>query len=126
REHFKAFGWADVHVQPAQWGPRSLAEIGKADLSAAFADHQFAYGFHLPVTVALDGRDLPGYLIDHHAAHAATAFYAADFDRAAILTHDGHDGAGGMSGLLLYGEGHRILPLVPHYLEAGLHYELVG
>ena len=84
-------------------------------------------GFHLPVSVTLEGRSLPGYFINHHAAHAASCFFASGFDRAAILSHDGFStGSATLTGLYFLGEGNRIFPLAPHFLEIGALYDLVG
>ncbi|MBC7172387.1 MAG: carbamoyl transferase, partial [Polyangiaceae bacterium] len=63
--------------------------------------------------------------VDHHLAHAASAFYASPFERAAILTVDGV-GETVTTGLFL-GEGERIEPIealeLPHSL--GLVYAAV-
>ena len=34
-------------------------------------------------------RMIPGFFVDHHMAHAASAYYTSPFDRAAVLTADG-------------------------------------
>jgi carbamoyltransferase len=56
--------------------------------------------------------------LDHHLCHAASAFYASPFDRAAILTLD--EQGDGQAGLLAAGEGTRIRALraipFPHSL----------
>jgi carbamoyltransferase len=44
--------------------------------------------------------------VEHHLTHAASAFYASPFDRAAILTLDGMGDAA--SAMMATGEGHRI------------------
>jgi len=49
--------------------------------------------------------------LEHHVCHAASAFYASPFDRAAILTLD--EQGDGWSGLLAVGEGNRIRVLRP-------------
>ena len=44
--------------------------------------------------------------VEHHLAHAASAFYASPFEKAAILTLDGMGDA--VSGMLAIGEGNKI------------------
>lgn len=60
-------------------------------------------------------------LIDHHRAHAASAFYPSPFDSAAVLTMDGI-GSDGTSTCLAVGSGGRITDLrrikYPHSLGA--------
>ena len=85
--------------------------------------------FHMPVEVRLRRRRLPGILISHHTAHAASAFYQSDFDTAAILTADG--GAtksrfGHAGGLFAQGRGNKLVPLLPNFLTSGPTYIRVG
>jgi carbamoyltransferase len=65
------------------------------------------------------GRVHPGVIhIEHHLTHAASAFYASPFDRAAILTLDGMGDAA--SAMMAVGEGNQIRVLkrvhFPHSL----------
>jgi len=61
------------------------------------------------------------HLVDHHRAHAASAFHISPFDEAAVLTMDGV-GSDGTSTLLGVGKGNRIIDLkrikYPHSLGA--------
>src|SRR5690606_24719841 len=61
------------------------------------------------------------HLIDHHYAHAASAYFLSPFDRAAIITWDGI-GSDGTSTYLAVGEGDRIRDVrrvkFPHSLGA--------
>lgn len=45
----------------------------------------------LPLNCVIQGYDrvIPGYFVDHHMAHAASAFYTSPFENAAIMTADG-------------------------------------
>jgi carbamoyltransferase len=67
------------------------------------------------------GLKLRVHLVDHHLAHAASAFVPSGFDAAAILSADGI-GSDGTSTLLAVGEGRRIRELrrvkFPHSLGA--------
>jgi carbamoyltransferase len=47
--------------------------------------------------------------LEHHLCHAASAFYASDFDRALVLTLD--EQGDGRSGSISLGEGHRLRAL---------------
>ncbi|WP_436499899.1 carbamoyltransferase family protein [Actinokineospora sp. HUAS TT18] len=61
------------------------------------------------------------HLVDHHRAHAASAFYISPFDSSAVLTMDGI-GSDGTSTLLAMGEGSKLTDLrrikFPHSLGA--------
>jgi carbamoyltransferase len=61
------------------------------------------------------------HLVDHHRAHAASAFHISPYDEAAVLTMDGV-GSDGTSTLLGVGKGNRIIDLkrikYPHSLGA--------
>jgi len=55
-----------------------------------------------------EGRELPFFFVDHHLAHAASAFLGSDFEEAAILTVDGYGER--RSTLLARGKGTTITP----------------
>ena len=65
-----------------------------------------------------DGTELPLVFVDHHLAHAASAFFPSRFEEAAILTVDGYGERA--STLLAHGRGAEITPLrtvdFPHSL----------
>lgn len=107
-------------------GPKSLAEIGACDYRPLL-NGDFARSFHLPITMTLAGRQVPGAVFSHHYAHAAYAFYESPYRRAAILSHDGGSARRGYrAGLFFYGDGERLYPLAPHRLAAGWTYHVVG
>lgn len=127
RESFSCVGTMDRFIRSPDWSGGGLEPIATADYSATLRNESILRGFHYPVTVRIAGIDLPGYFIAHHMAHAASNFYQSGFDKAAILTHDGFpNGKGYLSGMFLWGEGHRILPITPHHLVIGALYESVG
>ena len=51
--------------------------------------------YFITLNIVVEGYDrvIPGYLIDHHMAHASSAFYTSPFKKSAIMTVDGsmHD-----------------------------------
>lgn len=127
RESFSWVGTMDQFIGSPDWSGAALDRIAAVDYSATLKNESVRLGFHYPVTVRVAGHDLPGYLIAHHMAHAASNFYQSGFDKAAIITHDGYaDGRGYLSGMFLWGEGHRIRPITPHHLVVGALYENVG
>ena len=83
------------------------------------------FGFHLPLSVTLFGREVPAALIHHHAAHMATAHYLSGFDDSAIVTLDGCVSArqGGWIGV---GHKAKILPVNPNFLEVGKLYDRIA
>mgnify|MGYP001042066456 CR=1 FL=1 len=93
-----------------------------AQLQAATPDFDSAqYGFHFPASALFMGKSLPCYIINHHAAHAASAYYCSGFNSAMVITADG--GAGGMrGGWFFHGKGNKLVPLTPNHLEIGGFY----
>jgi carbamoyltransferase len=75
---------------------------------------------HLAVPVRLWRRGFRGrfHFVDHHLAHAASAFYPSPYESAAILTVDlcGED----CTTLLARGNGNRLIPLRRSYLPHSL------
>ncbi len=108
-------------------GTLGLAQLARSRNGAAFArvaptivKNYFAMK---AVPARLGHLDLVGpraafHYVEHHLAHAASAFYCSPFDRAAIMSVDG---AGEwVSGLLALGEGTRLTKLREHFLPASL------
>ncbi|MBM3524689.1 MAG: carbamoyltransferase, partial [Alphaproteobacteria bacterium] len=125
RDQLFELGWLDTYVTLDPWKRRAgLAELATSDLRACVETDASRFGFHYPVTVRLGGRALPGYFINHHLAHAASAYYPAPFESAAILTHDRFSsGATYHGGMFYFAAGHRLFPLTPHHLVLGSIYE---
>jgi carbamoyltransferase len=68
--------------------------------------------------LGLVGERAGVHFVEHHAAHAASAFFCSPFDHAAVLSLDG---AGEWtSGLLAVGEGIRLERIKTHYLPRSL------
>jgi|694.fasta_scaffold46315_2 carbamoyltransferase len=124
---FHRFGMLDIFAQSPAWQGGTLDALAQTDFSDLLGGGSLRLGFHHPVTVTIAGHELPGYLIGHHAAHAASNYYQSGFRQAAILTHDGFaSGLGYLSGMYMWGEENRIHPLTPHHLAIGGLYDFVG
>ena len=121
-------GWIDDYVGHPGWRkPRGLGDVSSFDAQAIVERGAFRMGFHCPVTLTLDGRDLPAFFVYHHLAHAASAFYPSGFDEAVILSHDGDsDGRGYRPGMIFAGRGNHLHPLGPHHLVTGVIYYYVA
>jgi carbamoyltransferase len=124
---FGTFGWIDHYFTALNWTEQGLDEIAANDWSGVMREESLRLGSHLPVSVTLDGKTLPGFLVAHHSAHAASVYYQSGYRDAGIVTHDGFSyGADMLSGMLFRGEGNRIYPIVPHRLFLGAQYDAVG
>jgi len=130
---FDFHGTREFPVHPQIWDRnlslRALRAITPEELREGLGDWADLKAFHLPIEVRLRHRRVPGVLVSHHTAHAASAFYQSDQDEAAILTTDGSVtknvfGYGG--GLFCLGRGNRIYPLQPNFLSSGNMYMRVG
>ena len=83
--------------------------------------------FHYPMTICLKGKEIPGVSVQHHAAHAASAFYNSNFSRSAVITHDGgFYETGPLNGMIFLGHRNSIYPLLPNHLSIGDLYDQVG
>jgi len=90
------------------WNPLQHMDAYSARMNSTFRHHlEYLYDVpaslarHLPVawtrapyvklSIPLpDGRELPFYFVEHHLAHAASAFLGSPWHEAAILTVDGY------------------------------------
>lgn len=85
--------------------------------------------FHIPILATIHGRRIPGAVIPHHLAHAATAFYGSDAETAAVITHDGGQGSspyGHTGGLYCFGEGNRLYPIWFNHGTGGNMYRRIA
>ncbi|MEM7370254.1 MAG: carbamoyltransferase C-terminal domain-containing protein [Bacteroidota bacterium] len=73
----------------------------------------------------LDGKTFQLELYDHHACHAAGAYYCSPFDKALVVTLDG--GGDGLDGGVYFGEGTSLTNLfeVPHFQSPGTMYSAI-
>ena len=104
-----------------------LSDIANVDINPLISDDQIRLGLHYPITVTLKGRQIPGVVVQHHAAHAASIFYTATNGQAAVMTHDGgFYEVGPNNGMIFYGDRNRLWPIVPNHLSIGDLYDRVG
>jgi len=121
-------GILSEYIKVPHWGePMGLEDLAKFDHAPLAVSEEVRMGFHYPFTVRLHGRDIPAYMIQHHAAHAASAYYPSGFRQAAVLTHDGaFFRTGHNNGMIFLADEHRIYPLTPNHLAIGDLYDQVG
>ena len=121
-------GYLSGYIDVPHWGePLGLEDLAKFDHSFLADSEEARMGFHYPFTVCLRGRNIPAYMIQHHAAHAASSYYPSGFRRAAVLTHDGaFYRTGHNNGMIYRGDENRLYPLTPHHLAIGDLYDRVG
>jgi carbamoyltransferase len=132
----RAFPGIDQFIAEPSWqGRPGLAAIASTGLPGALADIDARrFSFHVPVTLTLRDRAIPGYFTHHHVAHAASTYYLSGFQQAAVLTHDGyglqHYGPNAQhdynSGFFYFGIEERLYPLFPNYLTIGHLYSMVS
>jgi carbamoyltransferase len=93
-----------------------------------FLGSTFETGFNLPITATVAGRKIPGAMFSHHFAHAAYAYYSSQAKSALVISIDGGipDGIHYCSGMVYYGDGDRLYPLYPHWLNIGFLYSQAG
>lgn len=120
-------GWLNLFTTHERWQQkRGLDQIRADGFDEALFGDATRLGMHYPVTVSWRGHSLPGYFVDHHICHAASAYYRSGFSDSAIITHDGGDAERNLSGLFCYGRDHRLYTLGPHHLALGGIYRAIG
>jgi carbamoyltransferase len=125
---YPAEGFLNAFVTAPLWAEATTFDsMRELDLTPLRGRDDLRHGFHYPVVVSLRGRDIPAYLVQHHMAHAASAYYPSGMDEAAVLTHDGgFYRTGPQNGMLCHGIGNRLFPIVPHHLSVGDLYDRIG
>jgi carbamoyltransferase len=128
KESFTVIPWLNRFIHRPNWC-RALTldglyrlESGELEFSQSSRNE-----LHYPVTVSLDECDIPGYFVSHHAAHGASSFYNSSCNSAIVLTHDGYGvGADEQTGIIFWGDGSALYPILPHQLAVGHLYEMVA
>jgi len=116
----------DIYAYPPEWKRhRTLEAIGRQSVDFATLAARRRH-FDLPVTVTLHGREIPGYCVQHHMAHAASNYFQSGWTEAAILSNDGAGATEYLSGYLLYARGNAVYPLFPHYNNIGALFILLS
>jgi len=113
---------------PGIWGVRkTLEEMGQTNYEFFKNNEQARHGFHYPITLNFRDHKIAGFMIQHHACHAASVYYLSELNNAAIMTHDGaFYRFGHNNGMYFYGDHHKIYPITPHHLAVGDFYDQVG
>ena len=128
-DRLRRFPWLEAHANVSGWqSPSGLNAIACVDVEAKMNDERCEFGFHYPLKVSIDGRDLPGVKVDHHLAHAASSYFRAGTKRALILTNDGYGGRRTpfSNGGVYLGLENRLIALSPHFLTHGYLYDYVA
>lgn len=128
-DQLRTFPWFEGFLDHPAWASlRKLEDIACADLGALVGDRRASYGFHLPLTVTINGHAIPGIRVDHHLAHAASSYFRSPFDQALVITNDGYGGKRKVfsNGGIYYGCNGSLHPLQPHLMIMGHLYHSVG
>ncbi len=86
------------------------------------------YGFHYPLNIYLGKHKIPGFMINHHLAHAGSGYYCSPYNNATIISHDGgiDNNNAYNSGFFLSANKNELYPLIPHNLIIGHLYGYIG
>ena len=119
-------GIEDFFISPAWRQGAKLSEINSLILEQPTSE-AMAQSMQIPIEMNLFGRKIPGWIMSHHFAHAAYAFYTSGYEQAGIITHDGSLPRGGYwGGMCYFGKGNSLYPIAPHHLSAGRMFEAVS
>ena len=86
----------DYHSGYDNWKPQYIKGLGTTlpdlwdRLRKPFISTSFRHKLTANLNVTIDGCDkiFKGYFVDHHTAHASSAFYTSPFEKSAIFTVD--------------------------------------
>jgi carbamoyltransferase len=125
--NIKAVGLIENHMRISTWAqPAGLGNLIRR-VEGATAPPKLDLGFHYPLTVVLDGRRIPGIIVHHQMAHAASVYYRSGFKSSAIMTHDGFAGGEStLAGMFFLGRANKVYPIAPHHLQLGALYDRVS
>lgn len=128
RTAFHATGWLEDYVSVVGWDRKAtLEQISATNAAAVATSPELRQGFHLPVTVELEGVHIPAAFVHHQLCHAASSFFRSGLSRALVMTHDSFSSSSTyQSGMFYYGDGQHLTPFSPHHLAIGALYENVA
>jgi carbamoyltransferase len=119
-------GLEDFFMSPTWREGKKLDEIGYLVCDDPLSE-TMTQSMQLPIKLFLKGKEIPGWMMSHHFAHAAYSFYTSGYKSTAILTQDGSLPRGGYwNGMCYYGDGKYLYPIMPHHLNTGRMYEMVS
>lgn len=124
-------GFIGEYIKIPEWSKlqnTGIKKLSQFKLNSISDWNRIRYGFHYPLNVYLGKRKIPGFMIHHHLAHAASSYYCSSYDNAAIISHDGGIDKGNAfnSGFFLLAKGNQLFPLMPHNLIIGHLYGYIG
>ena len=119
KEDLGITGFLSDYISSPIWEKEmGVGDIANLDIKPILKKEEFRTGLHYPITVVLKNCRIPGVIVQHHAAHAASTFYTSRSKQAAVFTHDGgtHQ-VGPNNGMIFYGEENRLFPIVPNHIS---------
>ena len=128
-EEFYSLPYLSDYIDfPKIWGlPLTLEDMSQTNYEFFKGNEFVRQGFHYPLTLNFRNHKIPGFMIQHHACHAASVYYLSKVDNAVVMTHDGaFYKFGHNNGMFYYGDQHKIFPITPHHLAIGDFYDQVG
>lgn len=128
KESFNFIPWLNQFIYRPNWCHNlTLEGLSGLDLSRLDFSQGSRNEMHYPVTVFLDEHEIPGYFVSHHAAHGASSFYNSPYASSMVLTHDGYGvGTNEKTGIVFWGNGNALYPVLPHHIAVGHLYEMVS
>jgi carbamoyltransferase len=79
-----------------------------------------------PISATLYGRSVPGFFVDHHAAHCASAFYKSPYEEALVVSADGSPGGTNKGGFIMFGDRVGLTVVETQEFTGGPFYADVG
>jgi carbamoyltransferase len=128
-EELRPFPMLERHWASDFWKwDATLDDLRRFSAEEVLSNSNARHGFHVPIRLVIDGIRIPGVKLDHHLAHASSAYFRSGFTSALVFTNDGYAGNRSMMapGGVFLGRDGCLTPLWPHRMTMGHVYHDVG
>jgi len=128
-EDLRPFPMLERHWISEAWNrDATLDDLRCFSAETILSNPDSCHGFHVPVRMVVNGICIPGVKLDHHLAHASSAYFRSGFQSALVFTNDGYAGDRSLlaPGGVFLGRDGCLVPLWPHGMTMGHVYHAVG
>ncbi len=128
-EDLRPFPMLERHWTSPSWKwDATLDDLRRFSVDEVLSSADARHGFHVPIRLMIDGFRIPGVKLDHHLAHASSAYFRSGFTSSLVFTNDGYAGDRSMmaTGAVFLGSNECLVPLWPHRMTMGHVYHDVG
>jgi carbamoyltransferase len=115
-----AIALADYHLDVSN----GVLQVYDGDIQIHSTRHVFFGNDYAKAVGHIMGEVMPVYIIPHHTAHAASAYYTSNFDKAWCFTMDSSNGVSQANSLIAKGIGNKLTAVSIPGQMVGVGYQL--